>query len=187
MPAARERDLRLFVAIYPPPELARAMLDALNDLELPEHRLTPVEQVHLTLQFIGNVPQQDLESTVESIEHATGGLAAFEMTPKTLIALPMRGPARLVAAETDAHATLLEIQRRLATRLARRPRHNAGDRFRPHLTLCRFKKPSRIARADRALSLPGFAVTRVVLMRSTLTQRGAEHAEVAAWTLPRRR
>ncbi len=62
----------------------------------------------------------------------------------------------------------------------------AGDRFRPHLTLCRFRKPSRIARTDPVLSLPGFPVSRVVLMRSTLTQRGAQHAEVAAWTLQRR-
>ncbi len=186
MPTARETDLRLFVAIYPPHDLARAMLDALNHLELPEHRLTPAEQVHLTLQFIGDVPPRELECTMESVERAMGGLTAFEMTPKSLIALPMRGPARLVAAETDVHATLLDIQRRLATRLARQPRHKAGDRFRPHLTLCRFRKPSRIARADRALSLPGFPVSRVVLMRSTLTQRGAQHAEVAAWTLQRR-
>ena len=32
---------------------------------------TPPEQVHLTLQFIGNVPPRDLDGVTESVRRAT--------------------------------------------------------------------------------------------------------------------
>ena len=183
MSAGSEKQLRLFVAIYPPRALARTLLDALADLDLPQHRLTPLEQIHLTLLFIGDTPPRQVEGTIESARRATGGLEPFELTPLRLMALPKRGPSRLIAAETDAPTTLIELQRRLATRLAHNPRKDPGGRFRPHLTLCRFKKPSRIGAVDQGLSVTAFAVSRLLLMRSSLTPRGAEYHEVASTPL----
>ena len=45
--------LRLFVALYPPLALAREMVARAAGMDLPRNRVTPAEQVHLTLQFIG--------------------------------------------------------------------------------------------------------------------------------------
>ncbi len=175
--------MRLFVAAYPPPEVVRGMLAALKRLELPPHRLVPPEQVHLTLQFIGDTAPGRLDTVHESVERATGGLRAFDLTPRRLVRLPERGRARLVAVETDAPATLLELQRRLATRLARRTRHNPADRFRPHLTLCRFRQPSPLHEVDVAVDVEGFTVDRILLMKSTLHSTGAQHVEVAQFVL----
>src|SRR5687768_18549446 len=102
-------NLRLFVAAYPPRDIAQAMLDAMRALKLPSHRATVCEQLHMTLQFIGDTPARDLETTIESVERAAAGLSAFELAVRSLIQLPQRGPARLIAAETDAPATLLEL------------------------------------------------------------------------------
>src|SRR5690606_23530157 len=63
-------NLRLFVAAYPPRETAEAMLEALRTLTLPDYRITPIEQVHLTLQFIGDTPARDLDETIESVRRA---------------------------------------------------------------------------------------------------------------------
>jgi 2'-5' RNA ligase len=181
---ARPRDnLRLFVGVYPPPEVAGRMLAALGDLRLPPHRLTPVGQLHMTLQFIGDTPVKDLDATVESVDRSRAGLPPFELKPLRLMALPKRGPARLVAAETDAPPTLLELQRRLATRLARNVRARPGDRFLPHLTLCRFRAPTRVGPLDEPLALPAYPVTELKLMRSTLHPDGARHHEVAVFSL----
>ena len=175
-------NLRLFVAIYPPAEIASSLSNSLGELELPEHRRVPVEQIHLTLLFLGDTTPRQLDATGESIRRASAGLGPFQLGPLRLITLPPRGRARLVAAETDAPATLLEIQRRLASRLARAPRKEGG-RFRPHLTLCRFRTPSRVAPLEEPLSVPAFGVNRIVLMRSTLSPQGARHEEVASFGL----
>lgn len=154
------------------------MQQAVGLLELASHRLVPPEQVHLTLHFIGQTPASELDQTIESVRRATAGVHGFALRPLGLIRLPQRGPARLVAAETDRPPALLEIKRRLVTRLARSSRRDSADRFRPHLTLCRFRKPTRVDAIEAPFDVAAFPVTRIALMRSTLTHHGAEHHEV---------
>lgn len=179
---SNEPAFRLFVAIYPPPGTASLLVKHLQALDLPRFRTTPPEQVHLTLQFIGDRAPHEMDEVRESVERSAAGLRAFDLQPIRLITIPPRGPARLIACETDAPPDLLELQRRLAHRLARSPRERAGDRFLPHLTLCRFSPPAR-ARADLPLQSPAFPVASVLLMRSILKPQGAVHAEVARFML----
>ncbi len=176
-------NLRLFVAIYPPPELNGKLLGSLQSHDLPEHRTVPAEQVHMTLHFIGDVPTKQLDATIESVQRATAGISAFDLTVQRLITLGQRGSARLVAAETDRPPELLEIHRRLVTRLARSPRRNPADRFRPHLTLCRFKKPTKRIALDSPPDAEPFRVQQVVLMKSTLRSDGAQHHEIISCAL----
>lgn len=179
-------NLRLFVGVYPPAEVAEALHDALRTLpDLPEHRMVRPDQLHMTLLFIGDTPTKELDDTIESVQRATGGLHAFVLQPACLISLPnkSRSPARLVAAQTDAPSTLLELQRRLATRLSTTVRHRPGDRFLPHLTLCRFQRPRRMTPLCADVEVPSFPVTDIRLMRSTLLPGGAEHHQVASCAL----
>lgn len=175
--------LRLFAAVYPTTAAAAAMLAALRTLDLARHREVPAPQVHMTLQFIGERAARELDSITESVERSCSGVGPFSLTPIALITLPERGQPRLIAAETDAPPALLEIHRRLAQRLAKEPRRDAADRFRPHLTLCRFAHGERQPRPHASLEIDPFAVDRVLLMRSVLKPGGAEHAEVASFLL----
>ena len=117
---------------------------------------------------------------VTSIERACSGIEAFELTPTRLIGLPTERP-RVLAIETDAPAALLELHRRLATRLARSPRPDAADRFVPHVTLARLTGGGSMHAED--VALPAFDVREVVLCRSVLTASGAEHSKLASVTL----
>lgn len=172
-------NLRLFVGIYPPLDLADAMRRHVASIDLPPNRLTPAVQVHLTVHFIGDTPAKAMDETVESVQRSASGIAPFELEPKQLIRLPKRGPARLIALETDAPAGLLEIQSRLAIRFASKTRRKPGDRFLPHITLCRFRTPTARGLPDLGdLTLPDWptcAVRELCLMRSTLTSSGAVH------------
>ncbi len=185
-PARPSKNLRLFVAVYPPPETAVALLASLTQLDLPPNRLVGPEQVHLTLHFIGETPAPKIDAIAETVRHAAGGLDSFALTPLQLITLPQRPPVRLVAAETDRPATLMELQRRLVTRLARNPRYRAGDRFGPHLTLCRLRSPAKLPAIEVPLGLPPFVVETIALVRSTLRPQGAHHEKVRAIHLSRR-
>jgi 2'-5' RNA ligase len=176
-------NLRLFVAIHPPTDVVSAMLGSLDDLKLPPHRLTPREQVHMTLQFIGDTPSSALDATIESVQRAAAGLTAFQLAPRKLITLPERGPARLIAVETDSPSALMELHRRLATRLAQNVKPRDRERFLPHLTICRFRSPARGVKIDQSCDAQSFDVNRIALMRSTLSSQGATHHEVVGCDL----
>ena len=180
---SQSKSLRLFVAVYPPPDVAIALLETLAKLDLPPHRVVPPEQVHLTLQFIGDTPPGKLDEIGETVQRAAGGLGVFEMRFVGLMTLPQGRRARLMSAEADRPAPLIELHRRLATRLAQRPRRDAADRFRPHFTLCRFRAPQRIDRIERSANIDPFTVREVVLLRSTLRPQGAEHHALSTFLL----
>lgn len=172
------------MAIHPPAEVSEALRNALTALTLPPHRLTPIEQVHLTLQFVGNTSPRDVETVVESVARSASGLPPAVLTPQCLVVLPARGPARVVAARTDAPATVVELKRRLAVRLARSARRDAADRFLPHLTLCRLRTPTRMSPPpDVPLAVAPFEVREIRVMRSLLSAEGARHVEVRAVAL----
>lgn len=171
--------LRLFVAAYPPAELARAWRQRVAALDLPDHRLTPEDQVHLTVHFVGDIEPRDLDATAESAARAASGIRAFELTVLRLIRLPERGHARLIAVETDAPPHLLELQSRLARRMARAARRRPSDRFLPHFTVCRFRRPTPLEALDAELASDRFAVTHVHLMKSVLRPQGAQHTTLA--------
>lgn len=166
---------RLFVAVYPPADAALAMLAALRTLTPPPapHRPVPAEQVHLTLQFIGDTTERDLADVEESVRRSASGVGAFTLHPVRLVTLPREGQPRLIAAETDSPPPLLELQRRLAGRLARRPRPHQA--FLPHLTLCRFNETQRATAVNAPMTVAPFQVGAVVLVQSLLRPAGAEH------------
>ena len=172
--------MRLFVGVYPPESVRGAMLAALRRFDLPPHRPVPPEHVHLTLQFIADRDPGEIPAITESVNRSASGIDAFTLTPERLITLPQRGRPRLIAVETNAPPGLLELQRRLASRLARTPRARPGDRFRPHLTICRFQREARARRIDDHIDLPAFDVSLIHVMRSVLSPRGAKHTEIAA-------
>lgn len=171
--------LRIFVALYPPPDATATLLAALP-ADLPPHRRVPGEQVHMTLAFLGDTRPADVERVTESVERAAAGMGAFELAPTHLRALPERGPARLVAVETTAPSALVELQRRLAARLL-----TVKDRsraFLAHLTLARFAQPTRCV-VDSPIGGAAFRVGVVRLVQSRLRPGGAVHQAIREFPL----
>jgi len=176
--SAKKRSARLFVALYPPTDVAQALLARLPADELPPHRTTPVHKVHLTALFVGEVDTRELERVKESVESAARGVRRFELQPLHLSPLPSgKDDARLVAAITDAPSPLLELHERLAHRLANTRKHEG--RFLAHLTLCRFARPAAVDVATPLTDLPSFRVDSISLMQSRLGPDGAEHRGLA--------
>lgn len=177
-PTKRRSDAvaRLFVAAYP----SRGFLDAARTLvptlALPDHRIVPRDQIHLTVQFIGQREDRELRSIVTSIERSASGLGPIDLIPLRLIGLPPQ-KSRVAAIETEGAPALLELHRRLAHRLARPIRRDAADRFIPHITLARLRTPETIDPVG--IDLPACTVREIALVRSVLKPDGAEHTVAA--------
>ncbi len=165
---------RLFVAAYPSADMAEMLLAQLEELDLPDCRRVPLEQVHLTLHFIGDRPVREMDHVRESVKRAASGLRAIELQPLRLLTLPEGDAPRLIVAETDAPAAIIELHRRLVTRFARAPRAEEHA-YLPHLTLARFRRGSPCGRIDCPLDLPAVRIEEVCLMRSKLRPEGASH------------
>jgi 2'-5' RNA ligase len=129
-----------------------------------------VDQLHLTVQFVGETPAREIDSVVESVERAAAGIGAFELRATGMVTLPRGTAARLVAAEFNAPPELMEIHRRLVSRLARRARDR--QHFTPHMTLCRFKHGESVGEILVPLDGPQFSVRTIRLMRSVLRPAG---------------
>jgi 2'-5' RNA ligase len=173
--------LRLFVALYPDGATANALFEALAREELPAHRRTPSEQLHLTAHFIGEVEERRLDTVVESVAGAARGVAPFTLQPLHLAALPESGPARLVAAVTDLPSALLELHERLVARLARG--RSKRETFLPHLTLARFATPTCVAVDAALVHVPPIHVTTVHLMQSRIGDGAVLHRGLARFEL----
>lgn len=178
--------MRLFLALTLPEE-AVDLLSEIQDAAGPggigpdSARLVPVENLHLTLAFLGDLP----ETALEPVDAALRSLRAPEVT------LTFGGGAafgggrnRAVALAADGGAALRDLHDRIRSRL-----HGAGvvlerRRFRPHVTLLRVRTAREAARALAKLP-PGplgpFQCTGFGLFSSTLHRDGARHEELARY------
>jgi 2'-5' RNA ligase len=170
--------MRVFVAIDMPPPV-RAALGRVQ-AALPFGRATDEGQLHLTLAFLGEQPDAMVEAAHDALSALS--FAPFELQPQGLGSF---GGDVLWAGMRDA-APVVALHGRVLPAL-----HGAGivlerRRFRPHVTLARFDRPDppRLAaflQAHAAFPCPAFAVTGFGLWRSTLTEGGAVHEELARY------
>lgn len=148
--------MRLFVAVWPPPEV----LDALARLDRPEAggvRWTRRESRHVTLRFLGEV--DDPTPIAAALDAAPLAPADAEVGPRVtsfgrgVLVVPVAGLDRLAAAVADPP----EI----------RAVADAGLRFRGHVTLARARRGGDVRPLAGGRVAARFGVGSVALVRST--------------------
>jgi RNA 2',3'-cyclic 3'-phosphodiesterase len=164
--------VRLFIAVWPPADL----LDALAALPRPERpgvRWTTRDQGHVTLRFLGEVPEA--EPVVDALRAGLAGVPAGEVVlgpaaealSRHIVAVPVAGLEAVGSAVIAATAPF--------------GKPPEGRPFHGHITLARVKRGS--ARALGGAPLDGrWTVREVDLVRSTLHPHGARYDTVA--TIP---
>ena len=181
---------RSFVAIALPPA-QRTRLSRLQTLiapDLPNARWTLGDQFHVTLAFLGDIPDVDLNGLCRAVAEAVLPLRPFDLTLQGLGAFP--DPARPRVAWVGLNGPNLDDLVALRTAVVGAVT-SAGyppedDRFTPHVTLGRIKT-SRDAQPDmtalvshyRAWSAGIIPVAEVVTYASTLTPEGPAYMPLA--------
>jgi len=183
--------VRLFVAV----ELNKQIKD---ELAKAQHALREFDrlvrwsggnQMHLTLKFLGEVPDSQVDDICTAVELAASESAGFELTLQGAGCFPPKGKVRVVwVGLAEESKALANCQRRVEDELSeigfppeRRP-------FSPHLTLGRVRDDrsgGQLRTAVEALEVPSVsqAIDSVVLMRSELLPQGARYSQVGAWPL----
>jgi 2'-5' RNA ligase len=170
-PSGSDDRARLFVAVWPPVAVVRA-LASLRGPDQPGVRWMGPEHWHVTLRFLGTVEVAPAVDALSQLSDGPGAAAVVGSTPvrlgREVIALPVDGLSRLAAAVDTAFAGL-----------GRDPDHRP---FRGHLTLARGTGVRGLA-VPRLAEPVEWAVGSVSLIRSHLGRGGARYEEVAAVAL----
>jgi len=175
--ARREPARRLFFALWPD-DAARSRLAALvrNLAPGPAGRIQRPDQWHVTLEFLGDVPELRLPAALDAGAAATGAATACELEFDRLE--HWKRPQALCLVAQSVPQALAGLAQSLRAELRLRGFVLETRAFRPHLTLAR-----RIAQAPppvafEPLRWPAGAVS---LVQSVTDRQGARYVELAAW------
>lgn len=184
--------MRLFAALVPPPEAVEHLERFLAPRRAAEDlRWTSAEQYHLTLAFVASAEEWRADAYVEALAVALAPVPAVELRLGGAVAFPDPSRARVLAVGVtgDGGGDVLP-------RLARRTRSAAvrcglevdGQRFRPHLTIARTRRPTEVSNWVKLLDTyagPAWPADRVEVMASHLGEgpRGRPRHESLA-TVP---
>jgi len=175
--------LRCFLAIEIPPEPRHRIADAISDLErsFPDLRITPPDNLHITLKFLGDFPEAALPRLAHQAASKLAPMQDFDVTLAGLGAFPHARAASVVWIGIQHGASqLARIARKLETTAGKLGAMRDRRPYQPHLTLARLREPRAIP-LDR-VSAPDpitFRVEDVVLYESRLAPSGATHLPLA--------
>ncbi|MFL1376196.1 MULTISPECIES: RNA 2',3'-cyclic phosphodiesterase [unclassified Nocardiopsis] len=145
--------MRLFVALTPPPEVVDAVLGAREPglRHTPDLRWTRPRDWHLTLAFLGEVPDDLLPGLTDALGAAVGGHDPFDLTVDGwgVFPYPHRDRAAVlwagVGGDTGALAALAADVRAAAAAAATGGPPGEDRVYVPHLTVARSRPPRDLA------------------------------------------
>ena len=174
--------MRLFVALNFPPEIRHALGEAtqpLRALGLPV-KWVRAEGIHLTLKFLGDVPEERLAELVAALGRARAGARPLALAIGGFGVFPDYQRPRVVWVGVAPDPALEILEHRVEQEFAPLGFPTEARAFRPHVTLgraARGARPAAFTGLEAALARLEFTATPLVssveLMQSTLQSAGA--------------
>jgi 2'-5' RNA ligase len=187
--------VRLFVAMEVPEAVRREVARRVASVRdrLPQARWVDPEMVHLTMVFLGEVPEAHLPGLSGLSGALRQAFAPYPPLPMRLSGagtFPPGRPARVAWLGLDAPDGLISLQADVVRAAVAAVEHEPEDRpYRAHVTLARCQSPWRRDAIDKFIAaFPGetgqpWVADRGVLMESKLSPKGARYRVVEAFPL----
>lgn len=183
------RQMRLFVAVNFPIEIKKGIESFIRDLRTIPADLKWVEpeNLHITVQFLGNVREGQVPDVIESLKRSAAGIAPFTLKLSGVGVFPTRERPRVFwAGAAGETGTLLKLCRQVQHEMKVLGFEPGKNKFSPHLTLARLRSPAGfsdiIARAEKAAENKTFGtvkISTVDLMLSELSPKGPKYFTLA--------
>lgn len=170
--------IRVFVSI-PVPDPA-PLGDAVVALRSVENvRPSPVNQMHITLRFIGDVEEASVPRIAGCVRRACSGVQPFEVTMRGTGAFPNARRPSVVWVGAEPEDVLRGMSDRLAKELSKARIRFDDKPFKSHVTIGRCRGPASLDGFFREYGdreFLRFQCDRVLVMRSVLSSSGARHS-----------
>ena len=186
-------EIRSFLAFEMPVKIREIVSRALKEMKkLPlDVRWVRAENIHITVVFMGNISEDDITPIGEAVSKICNRYGPFNVTlTGSGIFGSLRNP-RVIWIGLDGDLKRMSYFRNsLQKNLTPFGIKEEKRRFKPHLTLGRFRKGTGpIAHMDKLLSKyqdidsPACAVEELILFKSELRPGGAVYSRLEAWPL----
>jgi len=186
---AHPEQWRVFCAIDLPREVRERMLAQSISLRkaLPEAHASwsKPDNIHLTLKFLGDIPQSRVGSLSTAAALASRGLESFPINVQGSGVFPTRGQPRVLwIGIEDMEGKLGALCRRLEEESAKAGFSKEARDFHPHLTLARLRKPEgarALAAAHKQMHFEPieFSVSELLVIRSELSSGGSKYTTIS--------
>jgi RNA 2',3'-cyclic 3'-phosphodiesterase len=193
--AADSESWRVFIAIDLP-EAIRASLRPVVDALAPLHdavRPNAVDRIHLTLHFLGQLPVARIDAVKAALAPIAADQCRFALDAQGVGAFPNFSRAQVLwAGVAGADLPLLISLQAETAKALQAAGLEAEDRFHPHLTLARVRRPMRGALRHALkewqqrwtdVRFGTLAVERVILFRSQLGAGPPRYSRIASFDL----
>ncbi len=177
--------MRIFVAVFPPPEVREALFHAARDLPASkDFRLIGPEKLHLTLKFLGDVAEDDLSRVTRALGPLRERHEPFEVSTSGFGAFPSERRARILwAGLGEGSGTLRAVAQSIEDLLEPAGFEREQRPYVPHLTLGRAR--GRQAKLDGASVSPPalrFTVSGVDLVESVPGEGGVTYSVLETYS-----
>lgn len=179
--------MRLFIAIPLPPDLAARAAESLPT-SLPALRRVKPENLHVTLAFLGQTPEERLADVTAAAREAAAPIAPFALAFERAGRFPERGRPRVVwLGIAEGAPSVLELGAGVYAGLRGRGLRFDDRPLAPHLTLARVVEDASAAEARTVAAALGtlaagrlqFKVTEIAVIQSVLSPAGPRYTALA--------
>jgi len=182
---------RAFIAVNLTPDvldrISQVVMELRDEIGGDFIRWIPVENMHLTLKFLGDVSISNLERIKEVIQTAASSHPVFAVSTGGVGAFPSVQRARVVWAGVEGPPTMTSLQRMIDMETARLGYASENRAYKPHLTLGRvsrnvtaknLRKIPQVLKDNRVGFLGVSQIREIHLFRSDLTPTGAVYSQI---------
>ncbi|MGD1002598.1 MAG: RNA 2',3'-cyclic phosphodiesterase [Candidatus Brocadiia bacterium] len=179
--------MRAFVAVEmaePIREALSALIGDLRRLDAPV-KWVEAQNIHLTLKFLGSVPDASVARAVEILRECADGMGPFSLEIAGAGGFPdLKRPRVIFVCAADQPPVAAELARRLNEQMAEIGAERDDRPYQNHITLGRVREPRHLAQLTQRLeSLQGksfgsMQAAELTLMESRLTPAGPIYSPV---------
>lgn len=185
--------IRSFLAFELPLEIKNIVARVSGELR--QSTLNPrwvkVDNIHLTVVFMGSIETEDTPAITRVVREVCQTYGPFDISLKGIGCFPNRRSPRVLWLGLDGDLEpMSEFRDALQGHLKGFGIKEEKRKFKPHLTLARFRKPKKMdAKEDQFLSnyedisSAVCSLKELILFKSDLKPTGAVYTKVESWPL----
>lgn len=180
--------MRSFIAVPIPQPLRQQIAKLQQQLHrlVPQLKIPPATNLHLTLHFLGDQSQEQLAEIGQVMLSIGQKKKVFNVMVEGLGFFPDQQQPRILWLGLKPENGLNELYQQLANSLNKRGLTTEQRRYRPHLTIGRFQQPTK--NSDQLCPFlshccGSLKIDRMILYTSELTSQGAVHTPLTTAAL----
>ena len=194
--AEEKQSVRAFVSIHVPAGVREQLREVQAELErsIPKSavRWTPFEQLHLTLEFLGNVATETLPPLENALKRVASAHRPFELSAERVGAFSSIRSPRVIWAGIEGEIDAVKaLQAEVKNSVKLFVSEQETRAYRPHVTLGRvrpmkgrdLRRVSDALAAATARAFGSWLVDAFALMQSKLSPHGPQHSTLATFPL----